>query len=155
MFGKLRRIERGRHDEKPQILPKALAHIESEGEPQIAIKAALVELVKNDEPRILQLGIVLQTPRENAFGDNLDAGFRRNLAVKPDGVAHRCADLFAKCFRHALGRCPRRKPPWFQHDDFFIAKPRTPQKLQGHPRGLAGPGLGHQDCGRAKRQGLA
>ena len=114
-----------------------------------------MELVKNDEPRILQLGIMLQAPRENAFGDNFNAGFRRNLAVKPDRVAHRCANLFAKCFRHAPGGGPRRKPAWFQHDNFFVAKPRTSQKLQGHPRGFSGTGLGHQNCGRAKRQGFA
>jgi hypothetical protein len=80
-----------------------------------------VELVKNDETRILQFRIMLQAARENAFGHNFDAGFSRNLAVKPDRVTHRCANFFTECFRHALGRGPRRKPARFKHDDFFVA----------------------------------
>src|SRR5204862_8152803 len=73
MSGEPRRIERGRHDQNPQIFPQTLAHIEGKGEPQIAIKAAFMELVKNNEPRILQFRIMLQTPCENAFGDDFDA----------------------------------------------------------------------------------
>jgi hypothetical protein len=50
--------------------------VERERQAEIGNQATLMEFVEDDEPDSFQRGIALQTPRENSFGDDLDARAR-------------------------------------------------------------------------------
>ena len=111
MGGDARRIERRRHHQNAQVFAQAPLHIERQGKPQIAIERTLMELVEDHEADAGEFRIALQPASKNAFGDHFDAGGGRHLAVEPDGIADRIADLLLQGFRHApaAARAARRR----------------------------------------------
>ena len=99
---------------------------------------AFVELVEDHRAHAVQARVVLDHPGQDAFGDHLDAGPRRDLMVKADAVADRLPDPFAALRRHESRRGTRRHPARLQHDDAAPLQPGRIQQRQRHPRGLAG-----------------
>jgi len=91
-------------------------------------------------PAPAKFGIVLQHPRQDAFGDDLDAGLRRNPVLEADAVADRSTHAFADLFRHETGGRARGHAPWFQHHDLAAAEPAGIEQRERHLRGLARPG---------------
>ena len=53
-----RAVERRRHDKKPQILAQALLRVEREGEAEVGVERALVELVEQNGRHAIERGIV-------------------------------------------------------------------------------------------------
>ncbi|MCY1449253.1 hypothetical protein D9M71_659790 [compost metagenome] len=99
-----------------------------------------MKLVEDQQAYALQRRVGLQAAGEDAFGHHLDAGFRPNLAVQPNAVAHSLADLFAQLAGQALGRSPRCQAPGFEHENALPGQPRLVQQCQRHTGGLAGAG---------------
>ena len=90
-----RAVERRRHDEKAQVLAQGPLRVEREGETEIGVERALVELVEQNGRDAFERGIIEDLPGEHALGHDLDAGAFRHEAFKPHAQADRLADLFA------------------------------------------------------------
>ena len=52
-----RAIKGRRHDQKPQVLAQALLRVEREGEAEVGVERALVELVEQDGRHAVERGI--------------------------------------------------------------------------------------------------
>ena len=155
MRGNPRGVERRRHDEDAEIVAQAALDVEREGEAEVTVERAFVEFVEDDEAHAGELRIGLQAAGEDAFGDHLDAGPGRDLAVEPHGVAHRAAHLLAQRLGHAPCRGARRKPARLEHDDLAAVEPGLVEEHQRHARCLAGARLGHEQGRAAAGQGRA
>ena len=116
---------------------------------------AFVELIKNDEPDVLQFGIGLQPARENAFGQHLDAGLRRNPAVKANAVTDGLSRRLAEQMRHARTGGTRRQPARLQYQDGATGEPGFIQQRERNVSGLAGAGRRLQHHGLVRGEGLA
>ncbi|GJE71087.1 hypothetical protein CHKEEEPN_2629 [Methylorubrum podarium] len=148
-------VEGGRHRQDPQVLPQGALRVEGEGQPEIGVEGALVELVEQHRADAGQFRIVEDHPGEHAFGDDLDPGAGRDLGAEPHPQAHRVADPLAQGRGHALGRPARREPPGLQQDDLFRPEPGLVEEGQRHAGGLAGARRRHEHGGDALRQGRA
>ena len=100
-------VEGRRHDEKAQILVEAGLGVEGEGKAEIGVEGALVEFVEQHRRDALQLGIVEDQAGEHAFGDDLDAGPRRDFRAEAHALADGVAGALAQGVRHAVGRRAR------------------------------------------------
>ena len=152
--GDARGIEGGRHDEDLEIVAKAALDVEREGEAEIGVERAFVEFVEDDEAGAGELRILLQAARQDALGDDLDPRPGRDAALEAHGVAHRAAHLLAQRLRHAMRGVARCKAAGLQHDDLLALEPWRIDELQGHPRGLAGTRLGHEQGRRPRGEGV-
>ncbi|MNO55022.1 hypothetical protein D3C76_455050 [compost metagenome] len=121
-----------------RVVPQQLPAIQAQCQGQVGIKAALVKFVEDHQPHPLQRRVGLQAAGEDAFGHYLDAGFRPDLAVQADAIAHGFADLFAQLAGQALGRSPRCQAPGFEHENALPSQPRLIEQRQRHAGGLAG-----------------
>ncbi|GJM77235.1 hypothetical protein HMSSN036_94510 [Paenibacillus macerans] len=108
------RVQRRRHDQKPQIIAQQLAALQRQRQPQIGVQAALVEFVKNDESRPQQRRVLLQQPGQNPFRHNGNPRFARHAALPAHPVAHRFADPFAQLRGHIHGGGTGRETARFQ-----------------------------------------
>ncbi len=113
------------------------------------MQAPFVEFVEDDQPVLLERGIAADHPREDALGDDLDAGARRDPGIEPGAIAHRRAGFLPDRSRHVLRRRSRRDPARLQHDDFPPAEPTGVEQEERHAGGLAGTwwGLQHHTWG--------
>ena len=128
-----------------------LAH---QGEGQVGLQAALVQLVEDHAADAVERRVVLQHAEEETVGHHFDAGARPHLGVEPHAIAHGLADRFAQGRRHAPRGSARRQPPRLLHDDLGVAEPRRVEQGQRHARRLAGAGRRHQHGGIARLQRL-
>ena len=135
-----------------QVLAQSLLHVAGEREPKVGVKRALVEFVEQHRADALQHRVVEHEPRENALGDDLDAGLARNFRAKAHPQADRLADAFAERIRHALCRGARGKPARLQHQDAPAFGPGFFGENQRHARRLAGAGWRDQNGGVARTQ---
>src|SRR6516165_5554915 len=62
-------------------------------------------------------GIIDDHARENAFGDDLDAGLARDFRAEAHAQTHGFADRFVKVMRHARGGGARGEPARLEHQD--------------------------------------
>ena len=97
--------------------------IKRKGEAEVAIQAALVDLVKQHRRHARQFGIGLNPVAENSFGQNENARRTRLPLFKPGRIADPLANRLACQFSHALRRRPRGE-----------AARRKQQDLAGAPR---------------------
>ena len=137
MPGQVRAVQRRRHAEQAQIRAQGGLDLQAQGQAQIGVERALVELVENHQPVGLQRRVSLQAAGEQALGHHLDPGAGSEAAVEAHGVAHRAAYGLAQEFGHARRRRPRRQPARLQHQDAAVGEPRLVQEAQRHQRGLA------------------
>ena len=153
--GDPRPVERRRHHQNAQILAQAGLHVARQRQTEIGIQRALVKFVEQHRGDPVQLGIVQNLLREDAFGDDLDPGRARHFRAEPDAIADPLADRLPQRPGHPLGARPRGDPSRFQHDDAPAGEPRRVEQRQRHARGLARAGRRDQDRGiaRGKRAG--
>ena len=69
-----RAVDRRRHDQKPQILAQSLLRVARQRQAEIGIQRALVKFVEKNCGDTVEHGIVEDQSREDALGDDLDAG---------------------------------------------------------------------------------
>jgi hypothetical protein len=110
-------IERRRHHQHPQVGPEVAAGVEGEGQPEVRLQAALVELVEDHQSHAFQAGITLQPPGEDALGHHLDASGGTDPPIVAGAIADGLADRLAQQGGHAAGRRPGGEPPGLEHDD--------------------------------------
>ena len=122
------------------------AGVERQGQPEVGLEAALVELVEDHQAHALEAGVALQPPGEDALGHHLDARGGPDPPVVAGAVADGLADLLAQQRGHAAGRGPGGEPARLEHDDRPALQPRLVEEGQRHHRRLAGPGRRLQDC---------
>ena len=114
-------IQRRRHHQQPQILAQQPLRLPRQRQPQIGVQRPFVEFVEQHRPDAFQPRIVENHPREHAFGDDLDPGFRSDPALQAGAIADCVASRLAQGRGHPLRRRPRRQPPWLQHQHLAAA----------------------------------
>jgi hypothetical protein len=130
-------VEGGWHDEEPQFGPQGCPGVEDERQREIGVKVPLVELVEDHEAHPGERRVLLQAPRQDPFGHDLDAGRRPGTAFVAGPVAGRLPDVFTEQRGHTAGGRPSRQPPRFEHDDAACGEPRFGEQPQRHHRRLA------------------
>ena len=141
-------VQRGGHDEQPQIVAQSLLAIQSEGKPQVGVETALMKFVKDETADPPQFGIVLQEAGQYALRDHRDPGGGAYPALQPHAVADRLADLFTEQGRHVPGGVPGGHAPGLKHQDTVSGEPVRTEQGQRHPRGLASAGGGLKNAAR-------
>ena len=109
-------------------------------EPEIGIERALMKFVEQHRGDAVQFGIVEDLPRENAFGDDLDARRARDLRAETHAIADGLADVLAQRLRHAFGAGARRDPARLQHDDLLACAQGSSSSASGTRVVLPAPG---------------
>ena len=74
----------------PLVIPETSEG--KEAERNIAEEVALVKFVEKNDPDILQFGIILQPPQQNAFGDDGQPRARGNARLETHLIADFIAD---------------------------------------------------------------
>ncbi len=141
-------VERRRHDEQAQVVAQHRLGVTGEGQAEIGIKAAFVEFIEDDAAHAFERRIVEDAARENAFSDDLDAGFGADLAFAADTETDGFADALVQGLGHARGGGASCQPPGLQQDNRLAHKPGLIQQGQGDARGLAGAWRRDDDGGR-------
>ncbi len=136
--GHRRAVEGGGHDEDAQVVAQDPPGLEGQGEAEVGVDAALVELVEDHEPHPLQPRVVVQAAGEDPLGHDLDAGPRADVrfAAHPeaDGFSRRLAQRAG----HEPGRGARREPPRLEHHDGSAGQPGLVEQGHRHPRRFPG-----------------
>ena len=131
-----RQIEGGGHDHDPQVLPQIGAHIQRQSQPQIRMDVPFVKFVKNDQPRLRQLRIMLDHAGQDRFRHHLDPGLAGDFRFRSGAVTDFSAHRTPQQLRHPSRRCPGGDPPRLQHDDLFPCQPvRLLQQKRGRDKG--------------------
>ena len=97
-----------------------------------------MELIKNDEPCILQFTIFLDSSGQNSFGDDFNPGSRGYSSVKADLVANGSADWFPQEGCHPGSCGPGRQSSRFQDNYFLFLQPWLLKEGKGDKSGLTG-----------------
>ena len=147
-------VERRRHDHETQVRAQIRLHVEGERGAEVAMQMAFVEFVEQDRADAGQLGVVLDHPGQDAFGDDFDARRRRDLRFEADAIAYRLADAFTALRSHELGRRAGGDPARFEQQDLGAGKPAGVEQRGWHLRRLAGAGrcFQHHACGPDERR---
>ena len=116
-------VDGRRHHQQLEVLAQALLRVAREREPEIGIQRPLVEFVEQHRGDAVERRIVEDQPREDAFGDDLDARALRHLGAEADAQAHRVADLLAQRRRHARGGGAGGEPARLEHEDLSCPSP--------------------------------
>jgi hypothetical protein len=142
----------GRHGEQPQLRPQRALQVEAEGEREIGIQRALVDLVQDHGAHPLQPGVGLQAAHQQPLGDDLDPRFGRNRALQPRAVADATPDWLADQRSHARRGGAGGEAARLQHHDAPSAEPRRLAQGQRHQRGLPRAGGCHENRVRPRGQ---
>ena len=134
-------VQGGGHDEDPEIVAETTLGVEREGETEIGVERALVELVEDHRADAGQFRIVEDHAGEDPLRDHLDPRRPRDLRAEADAQTHGLAHALAEGGGHALGRAAGSQAPWFEEDDPALgAEPWRIEKRQRDASGLAGSG---------------
>ncbi len=137
-------VECGRHHEQPEVGAQERARLQHEGEAEVGVQRALVELIEDDESVCLERGIVLDKPRQHSFRHHLDARARRHAGVEPHAVSDSGADRLRQHRGHPLCRCARGQTPRLQQRDSAAGEPGLVQQSERYVRSLSSPGRSRQ-----------
>ena len=99
-----------------------------------------MKFIEDHQADAFQRRVVLQPPRQNAFGDHFDTGAWADLAVQADAITDGFPHRLTQLAGQALGRSARCQPTWLKHDDGLPGQPGLLQQRQRHTGGLAGTG---------------
>jgi hypothetical protein len=80
-------VEGRRHHDDLQVGPGAALEGAQEGEAEVAVEVALVELVEDDDADRAQRGVGVQLAGEQALGDEAQAGVGAGGGLEADLVA--------------------------------------------------------------------
>ena len=136
--------QRGRHDHEAQLRPHGLLHQPHQPQGQIALQAALVELIEDDRADRFQKRLVVQPPQQDARRDGQDARPRPALAIEADVIADLVAQPPAALAGHPARRRPGRQPPRLQQHDLLVSRQAGVQQGRRHARGLSRAGRSTQ-----------
>ena len=75
----MRAVKRGRHHQNAEVLAQAGLRVARQRQAEIGIERTFVKLVEQDGGDAVELGIIEDLPRKDAFGDDLDPRRARNL----------------------------------------------------------------------------
>ena len=149
-------VERRRHDGDAKIVAHERLRAKRQREAEVGVDAALVELVEDEKADAVERRVVLQAPREDAFGDDLDARRAADARVAAHAIADRLADALAVQLGEPEGGGARRESPRLEHDDRAPVEPAGVEEGERNGRGFAGAGrrLNHDRRGdeRARRR---
>ncbi len=126
-------VEGGRHDQDAQVGPQVAAGVQRQGQAQVGVQAALVELVEHHQGHALQPRVPLEPAGQDALGQHLHPRGRPHGAVVAGAVADRLAHRLPPQRGHAPGRGPGGQPAGLQHHDAVVAPPRLVQQGQRAP----------------------
>src|SRR5439155_26622921 len=126
---------------RPHRLLDQLDHAESE----VALQAALVELVEDDDAGGFQVRVVVQVAEQDAGGDGQGTAAGAGEAVEADVVAEPLAGRGAVPGGHASGGGAGGEPPRLQHQDLFVASDPGGDQGGRDACGLACSGRGAED----------
>jgi hypothetical protein len=146
-LGEPARVRGGRGGQHPQVRPQGGAYLDQEGQRQVGVQVAFVAFVDHHHRGTGEFRIALQAADQDAGGDHLDDGPRRDLAVAADGVADPLADPLVQQVGHAPGRGAGRDPAGFRHHH-----PSGAGQGQRYQGGLAGAGRRDQHRRARPRQ---
>ena len=111
-------LERRRHHDDAQLGPNGLLHQPDHAEGEVAVQAAFVELVEDDDAGRFEERIVVQHPQQDAGRDDQDARGRPALLVEADVIADLARRAAVpRSLGHAPGRGAGGQPARLQHDD--------------------------------------
>jgi hypothetical protein len=113
--------------------------VECQRQAEVAVEAALVDLVEQDGGDAGELRVGLDAAAEDAFGEDEDAGAGGAPGVEPGGIADRLADPLAGELRHPLGGGAGGEAAGRKEKD-FAGYPRFGEQGGSDGGGLAGTG---------------
>jgi hypothetical protein len=145
-------LERRRHDDQAEVRTHRVLEVAHGGERDVALEVALVELVEDDDPHVLEERVDDQLAAENALGHEPEPRRRPAALLETHAVADLAANRAAALARHPLGRGACRDPPRLEDDDVTLACEAGVQDGGRHARRLAGTGRGAQHEARARAQ---
>jgi hypothetical protein len=124
-----------------------------DGERDVALEVALVELVEDDDPRLLEERIGEEPPSEDALGHEPESGAAAAPLLEAHPVADLGAERAAPLTRHERRGGAGRDPSGLEDDDGALAGEAGVEQHGRHSRRLAGSGGGaeHQPPPRAER----
>ena len=135
-----RAVQSGRHHQQAELGTELAARVQAQRESQVAVQAALVELVEDDDRHVLERRIGIEQADQNALGDDLDARRPADPGLQPRAVADRGADRLAERGAHAGRDGTRGEPTRLEHQDAAVRRDRACKERQWHQRALAGTG---------------
>ncbi len=141
--GHPRRVERRRHHHQAKVVARA-PRLPGQGEAQVAVDAALVELVEHDRVKVREQRVLLQARGEDAFRGDEQPGLADELTleadVPPDFAPRRPALLGGDAPRNgSRGDASR-----LEQDE-----PAVTDECRRHTRRLTGARRGSDDSPRA------
>lgn len=131
-----RRVQGGRHHQQAQLRVQQFPGLQTQGQAQVRLQAALVKFIEDHRAHPFQGRVPLQTTGEDALGDHLDAGLWAGQSVQAGGQSHGLTRAFTPLGGHAPGRGPGRQAPGLQQQ-YPAGAPGRFQQGRGHTGGLA------------------
>ena len=135
-------VERRRHHHQAQIRPRRSLQAPQQRQGEIGVEMALVKLVQNHRRHPAQLGIVHQTPDQEAFGDVEQPRLAARGGFEPDLVSDGRAQGFPAHPRHPLRRGAGGDAARLQNQD---RAGESVQQRGRNQRGLPRPGRSDND----------
>ena len=129
-------VERRRHGEDPQIGAKRARGVERQRQPEVAVEAALVDLVEQHRRHAAEFGISLEPCQEHAVGHRDEPRRLADLAVEPGGITNARPRHLAAFARDIFGRGARGEAPRDEQQHLSVA-PRLVEQRRRDARRLA------------------
>jgi hypothetical protein len=115
-------LERRRHDDEAQVGTHRLLQLADDREREVALQVALVELVEDDDPDLLEERVAHQVAAEDALGEEPEARRRPAPAREADAVADVVAGRATALARDELRGRARGDPARLDDDDLPRAR---------------------------------
>ena len=151
--GNPRAVQRRGHGEQAKIGTQCLLAVECQGEAQIVVETAFMELVEQNSTNTRKLGIIDDHAGKDARGDELDPGLFRNPGFMTNAITNGLSNRFSKKGGDVDGGRTRCKPPRFEHQDTVCTQPAGSQQGRRNAGRLAGAGCGNQNGTGGRFQG--
>ena len=145
-------VESGAHREEAEVGAQRFGGIEGEGEREVAVEAAFVDLVEQDRRDARQFGIGLEPREIDAVGHGDEAGALADAAVEAGLVADGVARLLTERAGDELGRGAGGEAAGDEQQN-LAAAPRLIEQRGRDDGGLAGARRSDEQGARAVAQG--
>ena len=129
--------------------------VDQEGQGQVGVDVALVDLVEDDQAGAVERRVALQAADEHPLGDDLDPRAPAHHPLVARGEAHGGAHLLAQQRRHPSGRGPGGQAPGLEHHDAPPAEPGLVEQAEGDDGRLARARRRLEDGGHPLPEGVA
>src|SRR5690554_2638031 len=102
----------------------------------IRLEGTLMKFIELHSGVLVQHGITLDAPGDNAIGAAFDTCSTMSVGVQPSSFPYGLPGLFTQLRRHKSCSRAGCQPPWLQHQDLFSMQPRSAQQCETHSRRL-------------------